>query len=58
MAESVTASLAAGIIAVVLLVMAITRAVKQRAHANASESQPMPTHAEREETRARRASSG
>ena len=32
MAESVTAPLAAGIIAVVLVAMAIARAVKQRAH--------------------------
>ena len=58
MTESVTASLAAGIIAVVLVVMAIARAVKQRAHTNASESEPMPKHARREETRSRRASSG
>ena len=58
MAESVTASLAAGIIAVVVVVMAIARAVKHRARTNGSESPPMPQHAERAETRARRASSG
>ncbi len=54
MVESVTASLAAGIIVVVFAVMVIVRAVKRRAHARGSA--PMSKHAEREETRARRAS--
>jgi membrane protein implicated in regulation of membrane protease activity len=49
MVESVTASLAAGLIVVVLVAMAIARAVKRRA-------QPTPKHGEHEETRARRAS--
>jgi hypothetical protein len=52
MAESVTASLAAGIIVAVL---AIARAVKRRARARDSEPQPIAKHAEREERRARRA---
>jgi hypothetical protein len=56
MVESVTASLAAGIIVVVVAVMAIVRAVKRRAHAHDWESRPAPKDAEREETRARRAS--
>lgn len=56
MAESVTASLAAGIIVAVLAVMAIARAVKRRTRARDSESQPIAKHAEREERRARRAS--
>jgi len=39
MVESVTASLAAGIVALVLVAMATTRAIKRRTHAHESESQ-------------------
>jgi hypothetical protein len=54
MVESVTASLAAGIILVVVAVIAIARAVKRRT--NAREAEPMLQHPEREKTRTRRAS--
>lgn len=54
--ESVTASLAAGIIVVALGVMTVVRAVKRRTNARESEPEHMLKHAEREETRARRAS--
>jgi type II secretory pathway pseudopilin PulG len=56
MVESVTASLAAGIIVAILAVMAIARAVKRRASARDSESQAIAEHADPEERRARRAS--
>jgi hypothetical protein len=49
MAESVTASLAAGIIVAVLAVMALVRTVKRRASSPDSESQPIEKLTERDE---------
>ena len=54
MVESVTAPLAAGIIAVVVVVMALARAAKRRAQA--PESQASPKRTDRESTHVRRAS--
>jgi hypothetical protein len=53
MVESVTASLIAGIIVVVLLVMATVRGVKRRARAR--EADAMLEAAEHDETRTKRA---
>ena len=46
MVESVTASLAAGIVALVLVAMAITRAIKRPTHAHESQSQTTKKEAE------------
>ena len=52
MVESVTASLASGIIVAVVVVMAIARAFKRRAAVRDAESPPSAEQSDREERRA------